>query len=84
MNYTVFIQKSAQKTLAHIPSPFQNHIIHAIRELAHTPRPAGVKKLAGREAWRVRAGKYRVIYEIHDDRLLVLVVAIGHRREVYR
>jgi mRNA interferase RelE/StbE len=84
MTYSVSIQKSAQRTLARIPSPFQEKIIRAIRSLASVPRPRGVKKLTNREAWRIRVGDYRVIYEIHDDRLVILVVAIGHRRDIYR
>ena len=84
MTYSVLIRKSAQNALAHIPSPYQDRIIQAIRNLSHAPRPAGAKKLAGREAWRIRVSDYRVIYEIHDDRLEILIVVIGHRREVYR
>jgi mRNA interferase RelE/StbE len=49
-----------------------------------SPRPPGVKKLAGREAWRIRVADYRVIYEIADADLTILVVEIGHRREIYR
>ena len=56
----------------------------AIHELANDPHPHGSKKLSGRPAWRIRVGAYRVIYEIFADRLLILVVAIGHRKEVYR
>lgn len=84
MSYTIYIRKSAQKALAKIASPFQDHIIQAIRNLARTPRPAGVKKLSGRDAQRIRVGDYRVIYEIDDDRILIEVVAIGHRRDVYK
>jgi mRNA interferase RelE/StbE len=84
MIYTVFIRKSAQKSIARLASSLQDRIFHAIRELARYPRPLGVKKLAGREAWRVRIGDYRVIYEICDDRRMIIVVVVGHRREVYR
>lgn len=52
--------------------------------LAEEPRPPAAKKLTGREAWRVRTGDWRVIYEVHDKALLVIVVAAGHRRDVYR
>lgn len=62
----------------------QDRIIAAIRSLAEEPRPSGVKKLTGREAWRIRVGNYRIIYEIHDQALIVLVVSIGHRQDVYR
>ena len=84
MTYSVFIQKSAQKTLSRIPDRNQNRIIDAIRALAETPRPPGSKKLSGRDAWRIRIGDYRVIYEIQDQQLIVLIVAIGHRKEIYR
>ncbi|WP_346426229.1 type II toxin-antitoxin system RelE/ParE family toxin [Actinobaculum sp. 313] len=53
--------------------------------LAQEPRPSGAKKLVGgRGEWRVRTGDYRIVYEVHDGVLLVLVLAVGHRREVYR
>lgn len=84
MIYRVGILRSAQKQLARIAHQDQPRIIQAIRELASDPRPASCKKLAGRPAWRLRIGPYRVLYEIHDDQLLILVVRIGHRREVYR
>ncbi len=84
MIYAVFIRKSAQKSIARLASSLQDRIFHAIRKLAGDPRPLGVKKLAGREAWRIRIGDYRVIYEICDDRRIIIVVVVGHRREVYR
>lgn len=84
MTYAVEILRSAQSQLARIASQDQPRIISAIRELAHNPRPPGARKLRGRDSWRIRVGVYRVIYEIHDDRLVVFVVAAGHRREVYR
>lgn len=84
MNYAVEILRSAGKQLAAIDRQDQPRIFAAIRALASNPRPPGCKKLTGRPAWRIRVGVYRVIYEIHDNRLLVLVVVVGHRREVYR
>jgi len=84
LNYKIFIEKSAQKDLAKIPLQHQNRIITAIQLLAKNPRPAGSKKLSGRDAWRIRIGTYRVIYEILDDRLIILVVVIGHRKDIYR
>ncbi|MEW5948302.1 MAG: type II toxin-antitoxin system RelE/ParE family toxin [Thermodesulfobacteriota bacterium] len=56
----------------------------AIQGLSEDPRPSGVKKLTGRNAWRIRVGNYRVIYEIQDNSLVVLVVSVGHRKEIYR
>lgn len=84
MTYTVEILRTAQKELGKINRPDQDRIIDAIQSLSETPRPSGCLKLSGREAWRIRIGSYRVIYEVHDNRLVVLVVQIGHRRDVYR
>jgi mRNA interferase RelE/StbE len=84
VTYAVEILRAAQKQLARIDRQDQSRIVAAIQELASEPRPAGSMKLTGRPAWRIRVGSYRVIYEVHDDRLLVLVVAVGHRGEVYR
>lgn len=84
MTYAVDILRSAQKQLARIQRQDHPRIIAAIRKLADDPRPPNSRRLSARPAWRLRIGPYRVIYEIHHDRLLVLVVMIGHRREVYR
>ena len=84
MNYVIDVLRVAQKQLAGIDRSAQTRIIAAIRSLAVCPRPVGCIKLSGRPAWRIRIGNYRVIYEIHDDRLLVVVVAIGHRKDIYR
>lgn len=84
MTYTVEILRRAQKQLSQIEQTDRERIIEAVEILADNPRPPGCKKLSGRPAWRIRIGSYRVIYEIHDERLLVLVVTIGNRREVYR
>jgi len=84
VTYSIDILRVAQKQLAGIDRIQQQRIIDAVRALASDPRPSGCKKLSGRPAWRIRIGPYRVIYEIHDDRLLVLVVTIGDRKDVYR
>ncbi|MEA1927365.1 MAG: type II toxin-antitoxin system RelE/ParE family toxin [Candidatus Auribacterota bacterium] len=84
MTYSLDILRSAQKKLDKINRQDQSRIISAIQALSYTPRPKGCQKLSGRPAWRIRVGSYRIIYEIHDDKLLVLVVTIGHRRDVYR
>ena len=84
MTYALFIERRAQRSLSRIAARDQERIAVAIRGLADEPRPHGVKKLSGRNAWRIRVGDYRVLYEIHDDRLLILVVDVGHRREIYR
>lgn len=82
--YAVFIQRSAQKSLESIPLPYRDRVVQAIRALALNPRLPGVKKLSGREAWRIRVGDYRIVYEISDENRTVLVVVVRHRREAYR
>ena len=84
MTYSLEILRSAQKALGKIARQDQDRIISAVEALAADPRPAGCKKLSGRPAWRIRVGSYRVIYEVQDEKLLVLVVQIGHRKDIYR
>jgi mRNA interferase RelE/StbE len=84
MNYTIQIERSAQKQLAKINSPNFEAISEKILSLEKDPRPPGCKKLTGRESWRIRVGDYRVIYKISDDILLILVIDIDHRKQVYR
>ena len=84
MTYSVVILRSAQKSIGSLPRVLQDRIVAAIRRLALNPRPPGVKKLTGREAWRIRVADYRVIYDINDADLTVLVVDVRHRREIYR
>ncbi|NQT85923.1 type II toxin-antitoxin system RelE/ParE family toxin [bacterium] len=84
MSYTIEILRSAQKQLARIDRQYQSRIIDAIRALADDPRHPGCKKLSVRPAWRIRIGSFRVIYEIDDDKLVVVVVVIGDRKNVYR
>lgn len=84
MTYRVDILPQASKSLAKLGSDLGERIYRALKELAKNPRPAGVKKMSGKEAWRIRVGDYRVIYEIHDGLLLILVIEIGHRRDIYR
>jgi mRNA interferase RelE/StbE len=84
MTYAVTILRSAQKQLAKLDAQTRSRIASAVHTLADDPRPPGCKKLTGRPAWRIRVGEHRVIYEIQDKELVVLVVTIGHRREVYQ
>jgi mRNA interferase RelE/StbE len=68
-----------------LPRSIQIRLVRAVYALADDPRPAGCKKLVGdKNLWRVRVGDYRILYEIHDKRLLVLVVRVAHRKDVYR
>ncbi|MBM3496813.1 MAG: type II toxin-antitoxin system RelE/ParE family toxin [Armatimonadetes bacterium] len=84
MPYTVDILRTAQKDLSRISRADVPEIVAAIRVLADDPRSRGCTRLAGRDAWRIRVGAYRVIYEISDQRLTVLVIAVGHRGDVYK
>jgi mRNA interferase RelE/StbE len=85
MIYRVELAPAAVRQLRKLDPPARRRIQAAIELLATEPRPGAAKKLVGGEGeWRVRTGDYRVVYEIHDDTLVVLVLAIGHRREIYR
>jgi mRNA interferase RelE/StbE len=84
MTYQVTILRRAQKELGALPEPEFEGVCRAIRTLAENPRPSGWLKWSGREGWRIREGNYRVVYELDDDRRLVLVLHVGHRRDVYR
>ncbi len=85
MNYTVQIAPTADRVLESIHSQDRDRIIKKIISLSSNPRPDGVKKLKGEiNQWRIRVGKYRIIYEIYDDRLLVVVGNIDKRGEVYK
>ena len=83
MSYEVFILRRAQKELANLPKTDYERMRNAIVALAENPRPAGCKKLTGREGWRIRSGDNRAIYEIDDTQKRVTVLHIGHRRDVY-
>ncbi len=84
MRYSIEVVPSARKALARLPLPMRRRVQVAIDQLADNPFPAGVKKLQGEDAYRIRVGDYRVIYEVQHGRLTILVIRIGHRREVYR
>jgi mRNA interferase RelE/StbE len=81
--YSVTITKSAQKQLDKLSDHVAEPIISAIWSLADNPRPHGYKKLKGRPGYRIRKGNYRIIYEVIDHILLVDVIAIGDRKDIY-
>jgi mRNA interferase RelE/StbE len=83
MTYQVVILRSAQKSLARLPKTAYERVRDATRALATDPRPSGSKKLVDRNGWRIRAGDYRVIYEIDDSNRLVTILHIGHRSDAY-
>ena len=83
-SYELRFKKSVAKDLRAFPKQHVAKIMERIRALADEPRPRGCEKLSGLERYRVRQGAYRIIYEIQDRQLVVLIVKIGHRRDVYR
>lgn len=85
MTYSIEISTSAAKALGTMEKANRLRIVGAIELLGVDPRPPGATMLRGGEhgRWRVRAGDYRIVYTIEDDRLLVLVLRVAHRREVY-
>ena len=84
MKYQIILPKSVQKELDRLPDEIASRILARLASLETNPRPADVKKLKGRAAWRIRVGDYRVIYEIHDHVLRIIVITVGHRRDIYR
>jgi mRNA interferase RelE/StbE len=83
-NYKVLIKPSAVKELKKIPKKSLQKITERIQALATDPRPPGCEKLAAQKAYRIRQGTYRVIYTIEDDQLIILIIKVGHRRDIYR
>ncbi len=86
MNFAIELTPKAERELRKLERPAQLRVKAAIELLRQNPRPPAATPLFGqpRGTYRVRTGYYRIIYEVHDKRVLVLVVRIGHRREVYR
>jgi len=85
MSYRIELSPSAARQLRKLDGAPRRRIQAAIELLADDPRPPGATKLVGGDGeWRVRTGDYRIVYEIRDHVLLVLVLAVGHRRELYR
>ena len=82
--YEVLLSKSARKQLGSLPAFIHNKIVEDISTLAFSPRPAGCKKLKGvKNSYRIRVGDYRIIYELETKILRILVIAIGHRKDIY-
>ena len=84
MAYRLEYLPAATKSIEKLPRQFQERVFERLEALMLNPRPMGCVKMAGQDAYRIRVGDYRVIYTIEDDRLIVLVIDVGHRREVYR
>jgi len=82
--YKLLIKVSAAKEIEGIPKRDRQRVINRITKLADDPRCAGCEKLSGQERYRVRQGRYRILYTINDEEVIVVVVKVAHRREVYR
>ncbi len=83
--YRIRIKPSAAKEIESIPlKKDRQRITHRIQKLANDPRPPGCEKLSGEEKYRIRQGRYRIVYAIEDLQLIVYVVKVGHRKDVYR
>lgn len=85
MAYSILLAPPVERQIKSLTDSVQNRIVKRLKSLRENPRPQGVKKLAGEEdLYRIREGDYRIIYTIQDKKLIVLVVKIGNRKEVYR
>ena len=82
--YAVEILPSAARTLAKLEPVVRRRIARRIDRLAEDPRSGAVKLRGVDDVWRARVGDYRILYQIEDDRLVVVVISVGHRRDVYR
>jgi len=82
--YKVYFRKSVWKDFESIPKKDLKKIMKVVESLGSNPRPSGCRKLSGQERYRLRQGRYRIIYSIHDDELMVWIVKVGHRKDVYR
>ena len=83
LKYTVVITLSVRRYLKKLPDKLADKVESEMLKLEINPRPVGCLKLKGRNAYRIRSGNYRIIYEIVDNILLINVVAVGHRRDIY-
>jgi mRNA interferase RelE/StbE len=83
--YQIQIAPSAVRQLRKLPQSVQERIVRRVEALAADPRPRGSVKLEGEaDLYRIRVGVYRVVYQVRDNELIVLVLRVGHRRDVYR
>ena len=82
--YRIEVKKSAVKELSQIPKKDLVKIVRNINSLADNPRPKGSKKLSREEKYRMRYGKYRILYLIKDDLLVIYVIKVAHRKDIYR
>jgi len=82
--YRVFFKRSVEKDFESIPKKDLKRILNRIKTLEKDPRPSGCEKLSGQERYRLRQGRYRIVYSIQDDDISVWVVKVGDRKDIYR
>ena len=82
--YKLLIKPSAVKELESIPEKDRSRIVYRIQGLADNPRPHGCEKLSGQDKYRLRQGKYRILYLVKDEEVVVIVVRVAHRKEAYK
>ena len=82
--YKIYFKKSVWKDFQTIPKKDLNKILRVIESLSKDPRPSSCRKLSGQEKYRLRQGRYRIIYSIQDDDVSVWIVKVGHRKDIYR
>jgi mRNA interferase RelE/StbE len=82
--YRVLFKNSVEKDFSAIPKNDVKRILNRIKTLEDNPRPIGCEKLTGQEKYRLRKGRYRIVYSIQEDELTVWVVKVGHRKDIYR
>jgi mRNA interferase RelE/StbE len=83
-NYKIVFKQSVAKDLRPIPNKDVQSILKRIEQLEHDPRPPGSEKLTGAEKYRIRQGNYRILYTVDDELVIVTIVKIGHRRDIYQ
>jgi len=84
VKYKIYIKPSAEKELKKVPKRVLQKIVGRIIRLSKNPRPFGCEKLSDEEKYRIRQGNYRIVYLIEDEKLFIIVVKVGHRRDVYK
>jgi len=82
--YSIFFKKSVEKDFACIPKKDLKRVLDRIKTLEENPRPIGCEKLMGQERYRLRQGRYRIVYSIQDDEMSIWIVKVGHRKDIYR
>ena len=82
--YKIYFKKSVEKDFKVIPKKDLVKILERIEALAEDPRPPGCEKLSGQQKYRLRQGRYRILYSVQDDELTIWVVKVGHRKDIYR